>query len=325
MKYFITGGAGFIGSNFTNHIFNTSENEVTIYDNFLTGKKQHLEANINNPKLKIIEGDVRDTGKLENAMINHDIVYHFAANSDIAAAQKDPGIDFNNGTLLTFNVLEAMRKAGVNRIVFSSGSGVYGDVPSTPILEMYDKMIPISTYGASKLASEGLISSYCFMFNITGTVFRFANVVGQNSTHGVTHDFILRLLQDSSQLKIFGDGQQSKPYIFISDVIKAFMHLEKHQSEGFDVFNVGSSDHLTVKEIADLVCKHMNLNNVKYNFTGGARGWSADVPIYRLDISKIKSIGWVPSKNSKEAVEATIDAILDDVDNGLYKNSNQIN
>lgn len=319
MKYFITGGAGFIGSNFTNHILNNSENEVTIYDNFLTGKKQHLGANINNPKLKIIEGDVRDTGKLENAMINHDIVYHFAANSDIAAAQKDPGIDFNNGTLLTFNVLEAMRKAGVNRIVFTSGSGVYGDVPSTPIPEMYDKMIPISTYGASKLASECLISSYCFMFHITGTVFRFANVVGQNSTHGVTHDFILRLLQDSSQLKIFGDGQQSKPYIFISDVIKAFMHLEKHQSEGFDVFNVGSSDHLTVKEIADLVCKHMNLNNVKYNFTGGARGWSADVPIYRLDTSKIKSIGWEPSKNSKEAVEATIDAILGDVDNGLYK------
>lgn len=320
MKYFITGGAGFIGSNFTNYILNTSENEVTIYDNFITGKKWHLGRNINNPNLKIIERDVADLISLQDAMKNHDIVYHFAANSDIAAAQKEPSIDFYNGTVLTFNILEAMRKNGVKKLVFTSGSGVYGDVPAIPIPEMYDKMIPISTYGASKLASESLISAYCFMFDITGTIFRFANVVGRNSTHGVIHDFIKRLRQDGSQLKIFGNGQQSKPYIYITDVIAAFMHLESLQKKGFEIYNVGTSDHLTVKEIADLVCQHMNLKNVKYNFTGGDRGWQADVPVYRLDTEKIQSLGWKPTKNSKQAVESTINAILEDLTNGLYDN-----
>ena len=172
MKYFITGGAGFIGSNFTNFLLENPENEVTVYDSFLKGHRWHFRKNITSSKLTIIKGDVTDMVKLQASMKDHDIVYHFAANSDIAAAQQDPGVDFNNGTVLTFNVLEAMRKTGVKRIVFTSGSGVYGEVPPEPIPELYDKMIPISTYGASKLASETLISAYSFMFDLTGTVFR---------------------------------------------------------------------------------------------------------------------------------------------------------
>ncbi|MBC8343434.1 MAG: NAD-dependent epimerase/dehydratase family protein [Bacteroidetes bacterium] len=318
MKYFITGGAGFIGSNFTNFLLENPKNVVTVYDSFLTGKKWHFRKNLTNPRLIIIQGDVSDTVKLQTSIQGHDIVYHFAANSDIAAAQKEPGVDFVNGTVLTFNVLEAMRKTDVKRIVFTSGSGVYGEVPPKPIPELYDKMIPISTYGASKLASETLISAYSFMFDLTGTVFRFANVVGPNQTHGVTHDFILRLVEDNTQLKIFGNGMQSKPYIHVSDVLSAFKHIESFQTSGYDMFNVGSDDHLTVDQIADLVCKSLDLSDVKYNYTGGDRGWKADVPIYRLDTTKVRSLGWKNEKNSETAVNDAAQSMLQDINNGLY-------
>jgi len=319
MKYFITGGAGFIGSNFTNFLLENTDHEVTVYDSFLTGKMWHFRSNIDNPRLKVVKGDILETEKLKEAMEDHDIVYHFAANSDIAAALQDPGVDFNNGTVLTFNVLEAIRKTGVKRIVFTSGSGVYGEVPPEPIPENYDRMIPISTYGASKLESETLIGAYSFMFDFTGSVFRFANVVGSNQRHGVTHDFLLRLIDDNSQLKILGNGEQSKPYIHVKDVIRAFELIEKTQTSGFDIYNVGSDDHVTVTHIAELICEALNLIDVQFNYTGGDRGWKADVPFYRLDTSKIKALGWKGTNGSKSAVQETIQSMLEDINSGLYR------
>jgi UDP-glucose 4-epimerase len=312
-KVFVTGGAGFIGSHLVNTILDTTDATVTVFDNFSTGRRFHFGERVSDRRLTIIEADAQAQDKLIQAIQDHDIVYHFASNSDIAKAQQEPSVDFLNGTLLAHNVLEAMRITGVKRIVFTSGSGVYGEVGSTPVPENYDRMLPVSTYGACKLACEALISAYSFMFDITGTVFRFANVVGPHQTHGVAYDFIRRLAQDPTQLKIFGDGTQSKPYVHIDDILNAFFLMEKTQVSGYDVFNVGTQDHLTVREIADIVCERMGLSNVEYIFTGGSRGWKADVPVYRLNTDKIRSSGWRNGRNSRESVIAAVDAMLADL------------
>lgn len=319
-SFFVTGGAGFIGAHFVNRLLDSRPDvRVTVFDNFTTGRRWHFGNRLHDPRLTIIEADARNTAALEEAIRDHDIVYHFAANSDIARAQQDPTIDFENGTLPTNNVLEAMRKNNVRRIVFTSGSGVYGDVPPIPVPEEYPRMIPVSTYGACKMACEALISAYSFMFDMTGTVFRFANVVGPHQTHGVAYDFIRRLSADPSRLKIFGDGTQSKPYIHVDDVLTAFELMEQKHSGGYAVFNVGTSDSLTVREIADIVCQRMGLENVVYHFTGGSRGWKADVPVYRLDTARIRSYGWAPRRTSREAVSAAVDAMLEDVRNGRIR------
>ena len=318
-KYFVTGGAGFIGAHLVNRFIDTTSSSVTVFDNFSTGRKWAFGDRLNDPRLVIVESDTRDQATLTRVIAGHDIVYHFASNSDIARAATEPAIDFLNGTLLTHNVLEAMRETGVRRILFTSGSGVYGDVPPVPIPEEYSKTLPISTYGACKLASESMISAYCHMFEITGTVFRFANVVGPHQTHGVAYDFIRRLAKDPTRLKIFGDGQQTKPYIHINDVMAAFQLMQGHQTIGYDVFNVGTNDSLTVRDVADIVVERMGLMNVRYDFTGGARGWKADVPVYKLDSRKIRNHGWSSLRNSREAVTAAVDSMLQDLKAGNIK------
>ncbi len=311
-RYFITGGAGFIGSHWVNRLLDTRDVSVTVFDNFATGRRWHFGERIHDERLAIVDADAQDEESLLNAMAGHDIVYHFAANSDIAAAQRDPAIDFKNGTLPTHNLLEAMRMTRVPRVVFTSGSGVYGEVPDQPIPEEWPRMIPVSTYGACKLSCESLISAYSFMFDMTGTVFRFANVVGPMQTHGVAYDFIRRLKRDPTQLKIFGDGTQSKPYIHIEDVMNAFELMERLQTDGYTVHNVGTNDHLTVREIADIICEEMQLSDVDYRFTGGSRGWKADVPKYRLDTERIRGKGWAPERTSREAVTAAVQSMIQD-------------
>jgi UDP-glucose 4-epimerase len=318
-KYFVTGGAGFIGAHLVNHLIDTTSSAVTVFDNFSTGRKWVFGDRVDNRRLVIVQADARDEATLAQAMAGHEIVYHLAANSDIARAATEPAIDFLNGTLLTHNVLEAMRVTGARRILFTSGSGVYGDVPALPIPEEYPRMLPISTYGACKLASESLISAYCHMFEITGTVFRFANVVGPHQTHGVAYDFMRRLAKDPTQLKILGDGRQTKPYIHIDDVLAAFQLMEREQTTSYDVFNVGTNDSLTVHDVADLVVERMGLAGVRYEFTGGSRGWKADVPVYKLDTRKVRSRGWSSRRNSREAVTAAVDSMLQDLKAGNIK------
>jgi len=315
-KYFVTGGAGFIGAHLTARLLKETGGTVTVFDNFSTGQRWHLAGIPEDGRLSIVEGDARDLEAVRIAIRGHHTVFHLASNSDIARAAIDPDVDFNNGTMLTRNVLEAMRLENVKRIFFTSGSGVYGEVPPYPIPEDYDKMIPVSTYGACKLACEALISAYSFMFDMQGVVFRFANVVGPRQTHGVAYDFIRRLAANPARLKIFGDGSQSKPYIHVDDVVGAFLMLEKNPEPGYRYFNVASEDFLTVSEIADLIVECMGLKNVEYAFTGGSRGWKADVPLYRLDTKKIRSLGWSNRLNSREAVRASIESMLSDVKAG---------
>jgi UDP-glucose 4-epimerase len=317
MRFFITGGAGFLGSNLVNTIIDRHLGVVTVFDNFLTGRHEHFGERICSSELSIVEGDVADTMAVAKAVAGHDTVFHLAANSDIARAARDPLVDFDNGTRLTQSLLEAMRKSGVRRVLFTSGSGVYGEVPPVPVREDYAPMIPISTYGASKLASETLISAYCHMFDMVGTVFRFANVVGPHMTHGVSHDFTRRLHADRSHLQILGDGNQSKPYVHVDDVVAAMLFLHARQTSGYEYYNVGSEDQLLVREIADIVVGEMGLKDVKYEYTGGARGWRADVPVYRLDTEKIRRLGWTTERNSRAAAIAAVRALLGEIAAGL--------
>lgn len=314
-NYLITGGAGFIGSHLTNFLLSTGHT-VTVFDNFSNGHRWHFGANINNHKLKIIQADVRDEKSLNESMEGQDLVFHLASNADIARAINDPDIDFSNGTLLTRCVLEAMRKKNVREIVFTSGSGVYGEVADTPIPENYGPMVPVSTYGAQKLASEALISAYSFMFDMRGLVFRFANVVGPQQTHGVAYDFLLKLKQTPNLLKIMGDGTQSKPYIHVSDVISAFMTIiDSHNSKqtGIEYYNVASTDFLTVNQIAELVISQLGFTDVEFEYSGGSRGWKADVPLYRLDTSKIRSKGWTSKYDSRSAVLDAVRSMIVDI------------
>lgn len=309
-KYFVTGGAGFVGSHLVNRLLDSTDALVTVFDNFSTGQRWHFGDRIKNSRLTIVEGNAQDQAAIQKVIGGHNTVFHLASNSDIARAATDPDIDFFNGTLLTRNVLEAMRKTDVKRIFFTSGSGVYGEVPPVPVPEEYPKMVPVSTYGACKLSCEALISAYSFMFDMQGVVFRFANVVGPNQTHGVGYDFVNRLKKDPTKLLIYGDGTQSKPYIHVDDVVDAFLMMEREKKAGYDYFNVASQDFLTVREIADIVVARMKLKNVKYEFTGGSRGWKADVPVYRLDTAKIRARGWANKRNSRQAVEASVDAMM---------------
>jgi UDP-glucose 4-epimerase len=311
-KYFIVGGAGFIGSHLVNTLLKDANVFVKIYDNFSSGKMFHLEDDIKNKNLEIIKADVKDLDELISAMNGSDVVFHFASNPDISKAISQPDIDFWEGTYLTNNVIESMRINKVKNLIYASGSGVYGDTGHIETNENYSPMIPISTYGASKLSCEALLSSYSFMFDINAAAFRFANVVGPHQTHGVGYDFIRKLLNNNYELDILGDGTQSKSYIYVYDVINALLLVEKNHLKGYSYFNVATEDHITVNEIADIVVEVMNLKDVKYKHTGGDRGWKGDVPIVRLKSDKIRNLGWKNKLNSFEAIRESVKSMHKD-------------
>ncbi len=324
MNIFISGGAGFIGSHIVRRLLPTAYVEsIVVYDNFTSGSMEHLKPVQSNPKLKIVDGDIKHLGMLTHTMIGADLVIHFAANPDIAKAVKQPDIDFWEGTYLTQNILEAMRINSVPEILYTSGSGIYGEVLDVAFEESYGPCFPISTYGASKMACEALISSYCHMFSMRGRAFRFANVVGPKQTHGVGYDFIRRLKQDPTQLRILGDGSQSKAYIYVEDVIDAMLlvHSKINETQGqcFDVFNVATDDYISVTEIANIACRIAGLEiaSVDYQYTGGDRGWKGDVPKVLFNVDKIKKLGWQAQRSSIQAIEASIATMYNEIQENL--------
>ncbi len=314
-RFIIVGGAGFIGSHFTDHLLADKKTEaVTVYDNFSSGRDWHIEHHLADSRLTVIKADAGDTGKLADAMTGHEVVIHLAANPDIARAVTEPAIDFDEGTVLSHHVLEAMRRSGCGRILYASGSGIYGDLGDTEVVEDHGPLRPISTYGASKLASEALISAYCHMFGLSGCIFRFGNVVGPRQTHGVGYDFIAKLRDDPSRLEILGDGNQSKPYIHVDDVVSAVMRANGHCRDNLGIFNVATDDAITVREIADLVVESLGLekDSVEYAFSGGARGWSGDVPVVRLNCARIEKLGWSCRDQSLAAMRRALEALLEE-------------
>jgi len=318
MKAFISGGAGFIGSHLLARLLRQKESErVVVFDNFTSGRHSYLAPFRDDPRLVITQGDLKDLAAVTEAVRGCDSVFHFAANPDIARAATEPQIDFWEGTYLTQNLLEAMRMTGTQKMFYSSGSGVYGDKGETAFTEEYGPCTPISTYGASKLACEGLISAYCHMFAFSARAFRFANVVGPRQTHGVGYDFIHRLHKDHTCLRILGDGSQSKSYIHVDDVIDAFMLAAGSNPSGFDLYNVATDDYLTVNQIADITLQELGLDpkRVRRDYTGGNRGWKGDVPVVRFDVRKIKALGWGAKRTSAEAIRDSIRALRDEVQN----------
>ena len=311
-KYLMVGGAGFIGSHFVDQLLSAGQptSQVTIYDNFSSGRAWHFEQHRGDARLTVVHAEVSDLDTLCSAMAGRDVVIHLASNPDIARAATEPEIDFYQGTLLTNNVLEAMRRMGVKQLLYASGSGVYGELGTTPVSEDQGPFQPVSTYGASKLAGEALIASYCAMFGLRACAFRFANVVGPRQTHGVGFDFLRRLTADPSELRILGDGQQSKSYIHVLDVVAAVLKALDGSEEPFAVFNVSTPDALTVEEIAGEAVRCLGLAKMPvYRFTGGTRGWKGDVPVVRLNSNRIRALGWSPRWNSREAIRAALESM----------------
>ncbi len=319
-RYFIVGGAGFIGGHFTDRFLaDPSVRRVTVFDNFSSGREWHLDRHKNDSRLEIVRADVKELDRLTAAMEGHDRVIHLASNPDIAAAVTNPSIDFYEGTLLTHCVVEAMRRSGVDTILYASGSGVYGDLGECEVAEDHGPMVPISTYGASKLAGEVLIAAYCNMFDLAGRVFRFGNVVGPRQTHGVGFDFARRLLDEPTRLEILGDGTQSKSYVHVDDVMNAVLTAADTCTQAYRVFNVGTGDYVTVTEIADIAveCVGLEHGSAEYVYTGGDRGWKGDVPVMRLDTDRIKSLGWVCARSTRQAIADSIRSMIDDMRSGV--------
>ena len=312
-RWFLPGGAGFIGSHFVDRLLSdTAVERVTVYDNFTSGRAWHLETHRDDPRLEVVEGDVKELERLTAAMEGHDVVVHLASNPDIARAAKEPTVDFDEGTYLTSNVVEAMRLTSAKRILYASGSGVYGDLGETEAHEDWGPLVPISTYGASKLAGEALIASYAFMFDLSGCVFRFGNVVGPRQTHGVGFDFVRRLLDDPTHLRILGDGTQSKSYVHVEDVVGAVLLAHGAGANPYEAYNVATGDYVTVREIAELAAECVGLDpaEVRYEHTGGDRGWKGDVPVVRLSTDRIRSLGWTHTRSSREALRESMTELL---------------
>jgi UDP-glucose 4-epimerase len=316
-RFFIVGGAGFIGSHFTDVLLaDAAGHSVTIYDNLSSGREWHFAKHLHNPKFKFVKGDVKDLESLRRAMNGSDVVIHLASNPDIARAATEPDIDFREGTYLTERVLEAMRLSSAKRILYASGSGVYGELGMVEAGEDYGPLVPISTYGASKLAGEVLISSYCHMFEMTGCVFRFGNVVGPRQTHGVGFDFVRALRKDLARLRILGDGGQSKSYVYVEDVIGAVLTAHEKTAQKFQTYNVATGDYITVKEIAELAveCVGLPRGSVQFEFTGGDRGWKGDVAVIRLNTDRIRALGWKNKRDSREALRESMMALIRDAE-----------
>jgi UDP-glucose 4-epimerase len=318
-RYVIVGGAGFIGSHFVDRLLaDPTVETVTVYDNFSSGREWHLAGNDGSTRLRVVRANVRDLDVLVSAMHGHDTVIHLASNPDIARAATEPAIDFDEGTLLTHHVLEAARMTGASRVLYASGSGVYGEIGETVAFEDFGPLLPISTYGASKLAGEALICSYCHMFDLRACVFRFGNVVGPHQTHGVGFDFLRQLLATPDRLTILGDGTQSKSYIHVNDVVDAVLLAASRTREPFRSYNVATGDYITVREIAELAveCLERPPGTTTFSFTGGDRGWKGDVPVVRLDTSRIRALGWSHTMSSREALRASMRAMLPDATAG---------
>jgi UDP-glucose 4-epimerase len=318
MKAIVIGGAGFIGSCCAERLLADPGTQVTVFDNFSSGRRWHLEPLQATGRLRIVFGDARDPGALTDAMAGHDLLFHFASNPDIARAATEPTIDFQQGTLLSQNIFEAARLAGVARVIYASGSGVFGDHPERIFDEDDFSPCPTSTYAASKAAGETLLSAYCAMFGLRGLSYRFANVVGPHQTHGVAFDFIRRLRQNPNQLTVMGNGRQTKPYIHVDDIVSALLLFRNHFVQRYDYFNLSTDDSLTVEQIAQLVIGEMGLRDVDIRFGTSDRGWAGDVPRIRFTAEKMKSHGWTPRRNSAEAMRASIRGMLANADRGIF-------
>ncbi|WMW22224.1 NAD-dependent epimerase/dehydratase family protein [Methanolobus mangrovi] len=311
-KILVTGGAGFIGSHIVD-ILMKEDCKVIVFDNLSSGHMKFIKHHTGNPNYEFRNGDLLATDEINMACDGIDFVFHVAANPDVKLGAFDTKVHFDQNITATYNLLEAMRKNKVTNIAFTSTSTVYGEADIVPTPENYGPLMPISLYGASKLACEALITSYSHTFDMKSWIFRFANIIGERSTHGIIVDFIQKLRDNPHQLEILGDGRQSKSYLHVSECIKAIIFAINNSNEAVNIFNVGSEDTINATEIGEIIVEEMGLENIDITYTGGKRGWKGDVPRMLLGIDRLKFAGWKPEYSSKRSVKETAHSLINQI------------
>ncbi len=297
----VTGGAGAIGSVLVQSLLQRGHT-VHVVDNLSSGRADHLPSH---PALRVTVADLREPDSYAWVFQGASAVWHIAANPDIRLGTKEPQLDLHLGTLATFHVLEAARRHDVSQVFFSSSSVVYGAPTVFPTPENYGPLLPQSQYGAAKLASEGLISAFAHSYGIRGYIFRFANIIGPNISHGVLVDFFHKLNLDARRLEVLGDGRQAKSYLRTEDCVSGMLTVADKAHDVVNVFNLGTRDRISVREIAEKVVKVWG-GSARIEYGGGDRGWVGDIPQQLLAIDRISALGWSPRYSSAEAVDLTI-------------------
>ena len=308
MNYFITGGAGFIGSNLADELAKDPTNQITIYDNMSTGFKEFIEDLGSKKNVRIILGDVLDEKKLNDAIKGIDFVFHLSANADVRFGLEHPKKDLEQNTIATHNVLEAMRLNGVSKIAFSSTGSVYGEASVIPTPEDCPFPVQTSLYASSKLAGEALISSYCEGFGFTGYIFRFVSILGERYTHGHVFDFYKKLMENPKELMVLGNGKQRKSYLYIKDCINAMLTVIDKANEAVNIYNLGTDEYCEVNDSIGWICEYLGLNP-ELVYSGGERGWVGDNPFIFLDCCRLKELGWSADLSIKGAVLRTVQYI----------------
>lgn len=308
----ITGGAGFIGSHLTDKLLNNGY-KIVVLDDLSLGRKDNLHQAFKSENFEFYEGDILDNDLLENIFEKHnfEMVFHLAANSDIARSHANPNVDLEMTFMTTYNLLQAMRKFNVKKIMFASTSAIYGQTKGVEVKENFGPLFPASHYGAGKLASEAFIASFVENYGIQAWITRFPNICGERTTHGILHDFIKKLKKSPNELEVLGDGKQAKPYLYVKDLVSAILFVCKNSNEKINFFNLGVEGQTDVTKIAEMVISAMGLK-AKICYTGGDRGWVGDVPKFAYNLDKIHALGWRASLSSDDAVAKAIQYILEE-------------
>jgi UDP-glucose 4-epimerase len=308
----VTGGAGFIGSHLTDALIKRNL-DVTILDNLTSGTLLNIKKHLPSPNFWLKKANLSDSEIISRELIGTDTVFHFAANPEVRTGYHCPGITYEDNIQGTFCLLECIRKSNVRNLFFTSSSTVYGETKFVPTPENYGPLLPISMYGASKLACEALISSYSYNYGISSIIFRLANVIGERSTHGIIWDFVDIALDRMREFEILGDGTQNKSYIHVTDCINCILTCALQMNGPVEVINVGSDDAIDVLSIAKIVLdmfKRRETDIIRKNQHKDGRGWQGDVKTMRLDIQKAKSKGWEPTMSSLQAVVRSVNEII---------------
>lgn len=314
MKFFVTGGAGFIGSNFCDHLLGKGH-EVVCFDDLSTGREFFMQDALKDNKFRFIKGDIQKLEEVGAALqeTKPDWAIHLAANADVRGGLEHPRKDLDINTLGTWNVLESAKNAGVKKILFSSTSAAYGAPKVFPTTEDAPFPEQTSLYGASKAAGEGLVSAYCHGYGMTGLVFRFVSLVGERYTHGHIFDFVKKLKKDPTRLEMLGDGELIKSYLHIKDLMRGLWLTIEKVEDGtiggpFSVFNIGNDSQVTIKESAAIITERMGLSPA-FSYTGGKKGWVGDERV-QLDTTKIRSLGWQAEYPLAQGITDTVDYLL---------------
>jgi UDP-glucose 4-epimerase len=305
MHCFVTGCAGFIGSNLIDRLL-ADGHTVTGYDDFSTGREEFIASALCSPNFRLVLGDTLDLPNLIGAMESADFVYHLAANADVRFGTEHPRKDLEQNTIATYNVLEGMRANGIRRIAFSSTGSIYGEATIIPTPEDAPFPIQTSLYGASKLACEGLIQAYCEGYGFQGYIFRFVSILGERYSHGHVFDFYKKLLENPEEIHVLGNGRQRKSYLYVQDCIEAMLLVIEGARDKVNIYNLGTDEHCEVNDSIGWISSHLGVDPHR-TYSGGERGWIGDNPFIFLDTKKIRTYGWRPKLTIRDGIIRTLE------------------